>query len=440
MPTSTRDLRSGLSGPKPPIAFLPLCVGVRPGMSFAESSRLTGLNAGAWLMISFGGLFVIMNALQGSVNFVALNLAFVSAGATTLWLAAAGFHRTALTVLSGGSCLVFFVAAIVFRNGMENYLLVTMAASILLLDRPATRIALAGLNGAAFLYAKLRLAEDTVGPILPTYRYALNILLFLLALAGIIEFFRVLDSDYLRSLETKNAELDSSNKAKERLFSVIAHDLRGPVGNLKTSLDMLGSGSLAADEFAGIVSDLAADIDKSYDCLENLLSWSATQLGGIRAKPEPQSLREAVDDAVRLSSAAMGRKQQTLANFVPEDATVLADHQQLHAITRNLLSNAVKFTGNGGRIELSAARTGDTWTFAVTDTGVGMPAEKAASLFSGRSKASATFGTDAEKGLGLGLEICREFVALNNGKISAQSQPGKGTQIKISLLASDQAA
>jgi two-component system, sensor histidine kinase and response regulator len=420
---------------KPPLAFLPLTIGMKKGMAFSESSRLIAQNAGAWLMVAFGGLFVLLNALQGSVEFVGLNFAFISAGAMSLSLAAAGFHRTAMVLLSVGSCMVFFFAALIFHNGMENYLLVTMVASLFLLDRPWTRLALAGLNGAAFLYVKVSMPDVDIA-ILDNYRYGLNILLFVIALSGVIEFFRVLNSDYLSSLEQANRRLNAANRAKEKLFSVIAHDLRGPVGNLKASLDMLESGALGPDEFQSLVSDLAFDVDKSYACLENLLSWSAAQMSGISAVPTNLHLREEVDAIARLSSFAIDGKSLKFENNVPPEAVVFLDHQHLQAILRNLLSNAVKFTPVGGRIAVSATASSGMWTMAFSDSGIGMAPDKAASLF-GTDSVASTLGTEAEKGLGLGLEICRQFVSLNSGTISCESQVGVGTKISVSMPAGE---
>jgi signal transduction histidine kinase len=303
-----------------------------------------------------------------------------------------------------------------------------------MLDRPGTRWALAGLNGAAFLYSKVLIQDDSVALITPPLRYGLNILLFLLALAGIIEFFRVLNSDYLQNLETTNRKLAEANHAKEKLFSVIAHDLRGPVGNLKASLDMLGSGALAPREFEALVQDLAADVEKSHVCLENLLCWSATQLGGITAKAEVVSLRDAVQEVTHLSGFAMNHKSLQYSNAIPAEAKVVVDPAHFQAVLRNLLSNAVKFTPSGGKVSFEAKQDGDRWVLSVLDTGVGMSPEKAVSVFKPHDIDS-TPGTDSEKGFGLGLDICREFILLNGGEINAESIPSQGTRVSVKLRA-----
>jgi signal transduction histidine kinase len=235
-------------------------------------------------------------------------------------------------------------------------------------------------------------------------------------------------------LESTNRKLAEANHAKEKLFSVIAHDLRGPVGNLKASLDMLGSGTLETGEFEALVSDLAADVDKSHVCLENLLCWSASQLGGITVKVDEVNLRDAVEEVTHLSGFAMSRKHLQFSNSVPETAKVFVDVAHFQAILRNLISNAVKFTPAGGKISVDAVKSGNAWKLCIADSGLGMPPEKVEWLFHHQQRSS-TPGTDSEKGFGLGLDICREFVSLNHGTISAESTPGLGTKIFVTLPA-----
>lgn len=412
----------------------PFFLGAREDMTFGERSRTVIQNAGAWAMVAFGVLFMVLNAAQGTVSFVGINSAFLAVGALSLWLASKGFDRTAPVVLIAGSCLVFFFAGIWLRNEMDNFLLVTLAAALLLLDQTPTRWALAAMNGAAFLYAKILLHDGRLTAMMPPLRYGLNILTFLFVLAGIIEFFRVLNSDYLRTLEQANRRLAEANQAKERLFSVIAHDLRGPVGNLKASLEMLGTGTLSSGEFEALVSDLTSDVEKTHVCLENTLSWAATQLGRISTNPQAIAVHQAVGEAISLIHATMARKYLRFSNDAPEEALVFADAHQFQAILRNLLSNAAKFTAADGNIRVKAEREGDSWILCVEDTGVGMTPERVEKLFPTEETDFSPEGSPGY-GPGLGLKICRDFTRLNGGRIFASSVPSKGTQVFVRLPA-----
>lgn len=412
--------------------LLPFFLGADERMTLPERSRLIIQNAGAWLMIVFGATFMILNASKGIVSFVGINSAFISVGMLSLWLTSIGFQRTGLVILSAGSCLVFFFAGIWLRNDMDNFLLVTLCASLLLLDQAATRWALAALNGSAFLYAKVLIYDGRFNAMTPSLRYGLNILVFLFALIGIIEFFRVLNSDYLHALELANRRLDAANRAKERLFSVIAHDLRGPVGNLKVSLEMLSSGTLAAGEFDALISDLSTDVEKSHDCLENLLNWAATQLDSLDSHPVSVPLHDAVEESMRLTDLVVNRKNLRVTNDIPAEAVVYADKDQLQAILRNLLSNAEKFTLAGGSVRLAAGREGGEWVLSIEDTGVGMPEEKARRLFSASHREMKS-DIGVRCGLGIGTEICRDFTRMNGGSIRAVSAPSQGTKVFLSL-------
>lgn len=418
--------------PRVPFGFLPLTLGETPEMSFAAKARLATQNAGAWLMVFFGVFFVFLHTSQGNAGYVGLNCAFIATGALSLWLVAAGFRRTSLVTISLGSGVVFFVGALAFHNGMENYLLVVMAASLLLLDDSLSRVLIAGLNAAAYSYVRMNpvitLEEDS-NPV----RNGLNILLFLLLLAGLIEFFRILNSDYLASLEASNRKLDAANEAKERLFAVIGHDLRGPVGNLKASLDLLASGTLSQDDFESLVADLASDVDGTYSCLENLLAWSAVQRESIGPKPRDVPVLQTVRAALRSAEFAINRKGIKLEVDVADDLKVHADPYHVEAILRNLLSNSCKFTAQGGRLTLRGRSDAGKVTLEVRDTGVGIPAEKAARLFSDLEGVRSTPGTEAEQGLGLGVEICARFAKLNGGEIVAESEPGMGTTVRLTL-------
>jgi len=415
-----------------PFGFLPLVLGDFKGISSREKLRLITQNVGAWLMIGFGTIFVFVHAVDGNPGYVGLNCAFISVGALSLWLASSGFRRTSLVVISVGSGLVFFLGAIIYRNGMDNYLLVVMAASLLLFEDNLSRVLIAGMNAAAYSFLQIAPgievnADDS------QLRNGLNILLFLLVLAGLIEFFRILNSDYVDSLECANQKLDASNDAKERLFAVIAHDLRGPVGNLKSSLELLGGGTLSKQDFHELIRDLGTDVDGALACLENLLSWSTVHRASICPAPVQANLREIVDRSIHAASFALNRKKQNLVIEVPDSMEVFVDENHLQTILRNLLSNASKFTPTGGTLSVSSHDGEDAWFIEVQDTGVGMESDEVQRLFADDHLVHSTSGTNSEHGFGLGVEIVRDFAALNHMEISAQSVLGVGTTVTLKV-------
>jgi signal transduction histidine kinase len=149
-------------------------------------------------------------------------------------------------------------------------------------------------------------------------------------------------------------------------------------------------------------------------------------------QPQPIDICEVAEKTLSLLNTQAASKNIALRNHLEQGTYVVADPNMVTVIFRNLLSNALKFTRNGGTIDIAATKTGEMLKISVKDTGIGMPPEQVNSLFSGKNLTPAE-GTNHEKGSGLGLNLCREFVEKHGGTISAASEPGKGTIITFSL-------
>ncbi|RSK33850.1 ATP-binding protein [Hymenobacter metallilatus] len=248
-----------------------------------------------------------------------------------------------------------------------------------------------------------------------------------------------------RLLHWKNAainrqkeELDRLNQTKDTLFSIISHDLRGPLSSLYSLLALLKLGRLPADRLAAHSERLTRMLDGTLHLLDNLLNWSASQLKGEgSARPERIRLDELVEEAVALFQGDADRKEIQLLNKVPEVCLARADINMIRLVLRNLLSNALKFTAAGGTVTVAARRQAQWWMVTVQDTGVGMEADQQARLL-GHQGPFSTLGTAREKGTGLGLQLCQEFVQRNGGEFSFQSQEGVGSQFHFTLPALDE--
>lgn len=275
-------------------------------------------------------------------------------------------------------------------------------------------------------------ASDGTGAIL--YKtFGLNFIVCLLVAALLLGIFHQTIIRYQRNLEAKNLQLERAKSARDRLFSIIGHDLRGPIGNLKSSLDLLGNDSLDIETFQEIRDDLHRGVDHVLIALGNLMEWGSLQTNPLEARPEHVNLRAAAHDEIQLLGLLAKEKHIRIDNTIPTGAEVLADPRQIKSVLRNLLSNAIKFTRVSGRISFSARQNKDRWTLAVTDDGVGMDSAKSLSLF--HTDPDSTLGTKGERGLGLGLQLCMEFVHANGGTITVESTPGKGTTFLVTLPA-----
>ena len=229
-------------------------------------------------------------------------------------------------------------------------------------------------------------------------------------------------------LQEKHAQLQAINASKDKFFSIISHDLRSPLSAVLTGLRMLtdSKNGLSGDEQQEIICDARDTTERLYALLENLLSWARIQRGVMEFAPRPLDMRPLLDQNARLFAANAAQKRIAICQTVTEPILICADRAMVDAVIRNLLSNALKFTEAHGTITISASQGDAAVEVAIADTGVGMSAETLAKLFRLDVRYDQP-GTAGEKGTGLGLNVCKEFVEKNNGTISVESVPGTGT-------------
>ncbi|MEM9991150.1 MAG: tetratricopeptide repeat protein [Bacteroidota bacterium] len=244
-------------------------------------------------------------------------------------------------------------------------------------------------------------------------------------------------------LMTQTAELASINKTKDKLFAIIGHDLRGPISGVEQVLTLLTSGQISKEDFMEMSEDLRANTFHVHQLLENLLHWSYTQMNdGTSVQAAAIRVAPLVDDVVATHSELAKKKSISLSYEVPQDLSVFADPDHVHLVLRNLVGNAIKFTEEKGHIRITAsAHNEEMIVFAVQDDGVGMTKEQLEAISKG--EASASWGTQGERGVGLGLSICMEMVAKNAGRTWVESKINEGSTFYFvlpkvsSLLASE---
>ncbi len=224
----------------------------------------------------------------------------------------------------------------------------------------------------------------------------------------------------------REAQLHEINKTNTKLFSIIGHDLRGPIGGLQGILKMFTDGEITTKELVSFIPKLKTDVENISFTLNNLLSWGMNQLNGVVTKPKRVSLSYIVVNNIQLLSEIAKSKSLKIINQLPDNPRIWADNNQIDIVIRNLLSNAIKFTPENGLITIDAEEKSGMWQISVRDTGIGMTAEMQRTIFKDSSNVT-TYGTNNEKGTGLGLSLCREMVLKNKGEIWVESIPRKGT-------------
>lgn len=241
----------------------------------------------------------------------------------------------------------------------------------------------------------------------------------------------------ITSSKLAEESLKETNAMKDQLFSVISHDLRGPIGSMEQLLNLYinSADSLdkeSKDEIIRLVHNTSRE---SYNLLENLLEWGRSQRQST-IKPALIEIPSIVEETITLLSSMASSKDITIETVIGKDSKAFVDIMMLKTILRNLISNAIKFTPNGGKITLSSFTQNQECTIEIKDSGIGISADKIELIFD-ESKVFSTTGTNSEKGTGLGLKLVKRFVDKNGGNISVTSTEGKGTSFKITLPANE---
>lgn len=234
-----------------------------------------------------------------------------------------------------------------------------------------------------------------------------------------------------KQLMYKTDQLSAMNKLKDRLFSIIAHDLRSPLNNLNDIIKMLDEGMLTEKEFRSFVPHLSKNMGYTTGLLENLLFWSKSQLQGEVVRPVFFNVKEVTDNILHLFETIIKEKVITVLNNIEENCMVYADRDMIQLIIRNLISNAVKFSNRGGEIILSIVPQENFSRICIRDEGVGISESDLKKLF--EMETFTTRGTDNEQGTGLGLLLCKDFIEKNNGSIWVESELSKGSKFCVEI-------
>jgi signal transduction histidine kinase len=249
-------------------------------------------------------------------------------------------------------------------------------------------------------------------------------------------------------LQFKNDELEQANKklveyseemkklnyAKDRLLSIISHDLRSPFNALIGFSEMLVKESerFSHQQLQTFYKGINETSKKSYELLQNLLDWTRLKTSEIPFHPMDSSLAELTENSLGLLKGSAENKEITLELDISEELRVSVDRKMFETVMRNLISNAIKYTPRGGKVIIGAERRNGSTVVFVSDTGMGMSQEQTRKLFSVEEVVSAR-GTENEQGSGFGLVICREFIKKHGGELTVESKPGEGSTFRIIL-------
>jgi signal transduction histidine kinase len=232
-------------------------------------------------------------------------------------------------------------------------------------------------------------------------------------------------------MEKRSEELERLNQVKDKFFSIISHDLRSPINALAGLLDLLDKGAVSAEELPKHIKELKARFNHTRTLLNNLLDWTLLQMDKLNLQAAKIDIHNIVEENIQLLTSVQN-KDITIINDVPKNSLGFADSNTVNLVIRNLMTNAIKFTNDGGRVVIGALEKPGEWLISVKDNGVGMNGDVLKMLFD-KTAPYTTRGTANEKGTGLGLILCKEFIEKNGGKIWVESSEGKGSTFYFTL-------
>jgi signal transduction histidine kinase len=231
--------------------------------------------------------------------------------------------------------------------------------------------------------------------------------------------------------DRRTKELEELNKVKDKFFSIISHDLRSPINSLAGLLDLMEKNQIKPEELPGLTREMRIQFNHTKNLINNLLDWTLLQMNKVAIKKEKLSIKTIIDENIKLLSS-MSTKDTTFQNEVGEDIYATADNNMINLIFRNLILNGIKFTDNGGVIKISATKEDNEIKVCIKDNGVGISADIQKMLFE-KTTGYSTRGTANEKGTGLGLILCKEFIERNGGKIWLESEVGQGSTFYVTI-------
>ena len=242
---------------------------------------------------------------------------------------------------------------------------------------------------------------------------------------------KVLIAQKAATLEEQKKQLVDLDALKNRLFSIISHDLKTPIYSLRNLFRNVEKYDLDGDEIKVLVPDIINDLNFTTSLMENLLQWAKSQMQGNTINPQLLDIAQMVNEVQQLLRLQAESKQVYINSKVDPSIYIFADKDMINLVLRNILSNAIKFTPNNGEISVGASIKNDMVEMYVQDSGTGISKENMQKLFS--NNYFTTNGTSNESGTGLGLMLCKEFLQKNGGEIAVQSEVGKGSRFSFTV-------
>ncbi len=407
-----------------------ISIGVKPGMSFGQHRRVVTVNLAGLIVGAISCIFLISNFSSGYKLLCWLDTIIMVCGLSMPLFQRFGFVKYPPAIAVSVLSICCTISTFFYYNNAEYFLLLFMGVSFVIWDGRwlATGFALA--NALLFFLSQLNNHQIASGVPLWNKSIVLSICLFLYI--AFLYYFRQMYGRYTKRIESQNSELVQWNRHNEKIMSIVAHDIRSPIANLHSVLTMLKEGMLTKEEFDILTGQLISQVSNLEVSITSLLSWSKNQINNPMTKKQAFSLCSLVSGVKDFLKYQLDTKQISLNTEQLKELRLFADKDQVEILIRNLVSNAIKFSYPGSTIHIRSHIENSFGGIYIEDQGKGIDPERLDKIFIANDLAS-TYGTNNEKGTGLGLKLAKDFALLNKGDLTISSEPGKGTKCLLLL-------
>jgi len=400
-------------------------IGLEPTAEYIEKKRILMVNFIALLCVPCMFYFTIINFLDERYLLSTINFINTLTSIITLIFQYLKKYKTAKIILLFCTSVCFFCSAMLYQNAGQYFLIAIMIITMLLYDDYRIHVFCSIFMIMGIISVEMMAPIFPITNPLPKSRSIFNILISLIFILFTVNFYIQIIYNKLRKIEEQRENLKSANQEKERIFSIIAHDIKSPFATLESLTGALRDQIINNEDSQSFIEQIHHKITLQNKILDDLLKWGSVNIKGGTKKSSLIYIKPIVTNIIHTFKEQSQRKKINFNISISDDdqAYVNADH--LIVILRNFISNAIKFSYTNGIISIHTTTHKKQILIHIKDNGIGMNNVKRSLLFTEIQNRSS--GTSNEPGSGLGLVLCRDLIQQNNGTIMVESKPKKGT-------------
>ena len=411
-------------------------IGVQPGMFYRERRKISVINIAGVIGGFSSMIFMLKNYNNGLNDLAVLNGITMLAGFSVLYFNFKHYYTYPAVIVGLIYSLSCATSAMMYNNNMEFYLLLFMGIYFILLNDFLTLFLFSLVNAVLFLFIYSNPHYLSAYPAVSELHRFIVLLNGILLFLFFLYYFKKQTLNHQHQIEAQNKKLVLLNRNKEKLFAILAHDIRGPINSAAAAFAMVQNKMISKEEFEEISLKLNQQISNVRENVDTLLMWSQSQLNGVKVTKANISLKPVVIKLLSSLEILLESKDLTMDTSDLHDLKIYADEDHLEIILRNLLSNAIKFSFPKGTIVISSEQKDNFAEISIQDFGIGISSENASIILQSHSFYS-SYGTLNEKGTGLGLKFCSEFAEKNGGRIYLKSTEGEGSRFTLRVPLSE---